>query len=196
MKMSLNKLIIILALLLSGSVFAQINDSLQIKMNYINTSPQNAEVYLNSSLIGSTPLRFFNDIIDTVNKNTILLRLKSYNDFLFTFDRAEVPIYKNIALLPLKNFTANNDLVRKNGSNLFKTPRKVVPLVLTGGVSLGSAFFSFYFKRLANDRYNEYLNTGDRDKLNLTKKYDIYSGVALGILQVAFVSFLYYLLFE
>jgi hypothetical protein len=187
---------ILFFIFLTGSVFAQQIDSLQVKMNYINTTPQNAEVYLNNVYIGSTPVRFFNDAADTSKKNTIIIKLIGYNDFSFTFDNSDLPLYKNIALVSSNHLLNNNNIVIKNGSNLFSTPRQIAPLALSGALIIGSSFTSFYFKRLANDRYDEYTNTGDRDKLNQTKKYDIISGVALGVLQVGLVSFLYFLLIK
>ena len=183
-------------ILFAGSVCAQQKDSLQVKMNYINTTPQNALVYLNNNYIGSTPVRFFNDAIDTSKQNTITIKLIGYNDYSFNFNNSDSHLYKNISLSQANKFLNNNNIVIKNCSNLFSTPREIVPLAISGAVIIGSSITSFYFKRLANDRYDEYINTGDRDKLNQTKKYDIISGVALGALQVGLVSFLYYLLIK
>lgn len=165
-------------------------------MNFINTTPQNAEVYLNSDYIGSTPVRFFNNTIDTSKTNTIVIKLIGYNDYSYSFSVTDLPLYKNISLVSSNHMSNNNNIVMKDGSNLFATPRQMAPIILSGAMVIGSSITSVYYKRLANDRYDEYINTGDRAKLDQTKKYDIISGVALGALQVGLITFVYYLLIK
>ena len=195
MKIKLTFIFLIAIFIKLHTAFAQQYDSLQIKYNYINSMPQNAEVYLNDKLIGSTPARFLNDIVDSVKQNKIDIKLKNYFDYSFTFGLSDLPIYKNVKLLPVSKDISNN-VVQKNYSDFFKRHRDVVPIVLSGTAALGSAITSFYFKRLANDNYDTYLNNGDRATLDRTRKYDIYSGVALAVMQVAFVSFIYLFLIK
>jgi hypothetical protein len=188
-------IIIISLLFISPTIYSQQTDSLQLNYNYINSTPQNAEVYLNNEYIGSTPTRFLDNIIDSLNRNKVDIKLKYYFDYSFTFDKTELPINKNIMLVPLSKKISGN-IVLKNYSNYFKPNRKVIPIILSGAISLGSAVTSFYFKRLANENYDQYVNNGDRSTLDRTRKYDIYSGIGLGIMETAFVSFLYFLLIQ
>ncbi len=178
------------------NVFSQQKDLLQIDYNYINSSPQNSEVYLNGDYIGSTPLRFYNNVVDTVNTNNVVIKHKNYFDFTFTFEKADIPLNKNISLVQVNKSVIDNQIVQKNKLNLFNSPRQVLPVAVSGILTVGSAILSFYFKRQANDRYDEYLITGDPNTLNKTKKYDLYSGIGLGVFEVSFVSLLYFLLIK
>jgi hypothetical protein len=50
--------LIIFSLVNAETAYSQQADSLVINYCYINTIPQNANVYLNDTLIGQTPVRF------------------------------------------------------------------------------------------------------------------------------------------
>jgi hypothetical protein len=194
--MRLSNLFLLIVLFPISNSCSQEVDYLHISYNYINTIPQNAVVYLNNDYIGSTPVRFLNNLVDSTRTNVIKIKLKDYHEYTLTFIKTDLPLNKNIALVPVNKIVNSNDIVLKNQSNIFRKPRKIIPVALSSIVSGGAAVFSFYFKRLANDRYDEYINMGNRSKLDLTKKYDLYSGIGLGIFQVAFVSLLYFLLIE
>lgn len=196
LRMGINKIIFLLLAFSVSIVFSQQIELPEIEYNYINTSPQNAAVYLNGSYVGSSPCRFANIIVDTLNKNEISVKLNGYHDFKFEFTYSDMPINKFFSLVPKNNFVDDNQLVQKNRLKLFDTQRMLVPITVSGIVTVGSAILSFYFKRLANDRYNEYLVTGDPNTLSKTQKYDLYSGIGLGVFEISFVSLLYFLLIK
>ena len=194
--MGINKIIFFVILFSFSFVGAQQIELPEIIYNYINTSPQNAAVYLNGNYIGSTPCRFANNIIDTTGKNEISIKLNGYHDFKFDFGFADVPLNKSISLVPKNSMVDDNQIVQKNRLKLFNTQRKLVPVAISGILTAGSAILSFYFKRMANERYDEYLFTGDPNTLSKTKKFDLYSGIGLCAFEVSFVSLLYFLLIK
>jgi hypothetical protein len=193
-KMAINKTIFIILLFSVSFVYSQQIELPEIVYSYINTFPQNAAVYLNDNYIGSTPCRFQNNIVDSLKKNEIVIKIRGYHDFNFEFGLSDLPLNKYFTLVPKSNSIDGIQVVQKNKLKLFNTPRKLVPVALSGVFTVGSAILSFYFKRVANERYAEYLFTGDPNTLSKTKKYDLYSGIGLGVFEVSFVSLLYFLL--
>jgi len=192
----INKIIFAVILFSFSVVRTQQIELPEIIYNYINTSPQNAAVYLNGNYIGSSPCRFANNIIDTMDKNEIMIKLNGYHDFNFEFGFADIPLNKSISLVPKNSLIHDNPVVLKNRLQLFNTRREIVPVAISGILTAGSAILSFYFKRMANERYDEYLFTGDPNTLKKTQKYDLYSGIGLGAFEVSFVSLLYFLLIK
>jgi len=194
--MGINKIILVIVLFSASILFSQQNELPEIIYNYINTSPQNAAVYLNGSYIGSSPCRFANNIIDTTGKNEIIIKLSGYHDFNFEFGFADVPLNKSFSLVPKNSMVDDKQVVLKNQLQLFNTRRDFIPVTISAILTAGSAIISFYFKRMANERYDEYLFTGDPNTLSKTQKYDVYSGIGLCAFEVSFVSLLYYLVIK
>lgn len=199
-KMQKNKIIIALAFLMYCSAlktYAQNEDSLKIDYNYINSIPQNAGVYMNDSLAGETPFRFINPSIDTVKGLVITVKLEGYFDYSFNVTSADLPLDKTINLVPVNKLSLKeNNPVEINNNDYFKSPRKIVPIVVSSVITAGSGVLSYYFKKLANDRYDEYLATGDQRKFDQTKKYDLYSGLFLAAFQIGFAVLIYFLLID
>jgi len=176
-------------------VYAQ--DSLTINYSFINSIPQNAKVYLNDTFAGETPYRFTAEQTDTTKPLNIVLKLEGYIDFSFSITGSELPLNKTITLVPInKHSLKKEQTVIEDKSSYFKTPRKIIPIVVTSVISAGSGVLSYYYKKLANERYDEYLTTGNREKFDETKKYDLYSGIFLAAFQVALAGMLYFLLIE
>jgi PEGA domain len=199
-KMQKNKIISVIIFLVSFSaaeLYAQQRDSLTIDYNYINSVPQNAKVYLNESLAGETPFRFVNRDMDTSKGLVITIKLEGYIDYSFNVTEADLPLNKIVNLVPVNKLTIReNKQVEVNDNNYFKSPRKVVPIVVSSVITAGSGVLSYYFKKLANDRYDEYLATGDQKKFDQTKKYDLYSGLFLAAFQIGFAALIYFLLID
>ena len=199
-KMQKNKIISVIIFLVSFSaaeLYAQQRDSLTIDYNYINSVPQNAKVYLNDSLAGETPFRFVNRDMDTSKGLVITIKLEGYIDYSFNVTEADLPLNKIVNLVPVNKLTIReNKQVEVNDNNYFKSPRKVVPIVVSSVITAGSGVLSYYFKKLANDRYDEYLATGDQKKFDQTKKYDLYSGLFLAAFQIGFAALIYFLLID
>jgi len=177
--------------------FAQNGDSLKIDYNYINSVPQNAEVYLNDKLSGETPFRFPKQSIDTSNSITVTLKLKGYLDYSFELIPGVMPVNKTINLVPKNKLSVKDGgNVEENTVDYFKAPRKIVPIVVSSVISAGSGVLSYYFKKLADENYDEYLATGNRDKFNKTRQYDLYSGISLAAFQLGFGALIYFLLID
>ena len=189
--------IIILLLITAWGTYAQSKDSLTIDYSYINTIPQNAGVFLNDSLAGETPFRFINYAFDSSKGLEITIKLEGYIDYSFNVTEADLPLNKIVNLVPVNKLTIReNKQVEVNDNNYFKSPRKVVPIVVSSVITAGSGVLSYYFKKLANDRYDEYLATGDQKKFDQTKKYDLYSGLFLAAFQIGFAALIYFLLID
>jgi hypothetical protein len=64
-------------------------------------------------------------------------------------------------------------------------------LLAPAGVTLAAGIVAVLFKQEADARYDRYLRTADASLLSDAKKYDIYSGAALAVLQIGLGYFLY-----
>lgn len=63
-------------------------------------------------------------------------------------------------------------------------------LILVGStIALGAS--AAYFKLESDNYYEKYQNSNDKYYLNKTDKYDLYSGVSLGVMQVNFGYLIY-----
>jgi hypothetical protein len=189
--------VLILFSITTGFLYSQSEDSLVIDYCYINSNPQNASVYLNDSLIGNTPLRFLPSIIDTSKIARFKISLEGYYDYILIFEKSSQVVYinKSINLIPRSTYS-RKDIVQENEELYFRTPRKIIPITICGVITAGSGMLSYYFKQLANDRYNDYLNTGDVSFLDKKHKYDIISGVSLIVFQAGLAGLIYFLLIE
>lgn len=172
--------------------FSQQQDSLEIPYNYINSTPQNAEVYFNNEFIGNTPLFF--TWKDSVFPGQIRVSLRGYSDHLETISSPE-RINKNYSLVWLKG-SRKTDLVKEDKKPYFEKPRKMLPIVLSSLTAIGAGISAFHFKSLALDNRDVYESTGEVGALDRKKKYDIISGVSLALFQVGMGALIYFLLFE
>jgi hypothetical protein len=182
----------IFQIFMSSNSFARLSDSLIIQYNYINSIPQNAEVYYSDSLIGFTPLRTFYRL---TYPGLIKIRYKGYNDYTYQIQSSDSLLNKTFYLIPsLKNSQKKQEqLVTENKSSIFKKPRKIAPIIAFSTASIGSAVSAYYFKKMANDNYDEYLQNGNQELLDKTKRYDLISGISLAVFQLGLVAVIYFL---
>lgn len=173
----------------SACIYAQADDSLKINYNYINSSPQNAEIYLNDEFIGSTPLFFTWN--DSTFPKQITIKLKGYADYTESFSDRNI-INKTYALVPLTG-SGKINAVKEDNSTYFNKPPKVVPIVISSIAVIGAGISAYYFKSLAIDNRDLYDQTGDPAALDKKKKYDLISGVSLGIFQAGLGALMYFL---
>jgi hypothetical protein len=178
------------------SVRAQIRDSLTINYNYINSFPQDAAVYLNDSLAGHTPYRFLLEPKDSSVSYRIVIKLKDYFDYFFTFKAIDIPLNQTFFLIPLSKSYKLSNQVLENKNSYFKTPRKVMPITISALLAAVSGISAFYYKDQANNEYDDYLNSGDPALLDKTKKYDLISGISIVLFQVGLAGLIYFLLIE
>ena len=169
----------------------QTNDSLIIGYNYINSTPQNSQVFLNDSLVGFTPFYFMTGK-DSQTGARLEIKQKGYIDYVINTEAGE-KINRTVVLVPSKPGMLIKSPVQVNKSQFFAKPRKILPIVITSSLAAGSGILSYYFKKMANDNYTSFGITGDPAALNRKKKYDLISGISLGVFQVSFAGLLYYL---
>jgi hypothetical protein len=167
----------------------EINDSVTIKLCdkeylisynlfeklYLDTKPQDASIYIYDSLMANTP-----NFVSVNQFHTVSLRK---NGFSKSIHSSELSDYNTIPLeIPIPE---RNEVFSE--SDWFK--------ILVGSATiLGAA--TAYFKIKADNRYDEYLSSRDQKKLDEVNRFDLYGGIAFGLLQVNFGYLIYKFLIE
>lgn len=167
----------------------EINDSVTIKLCdkeylisynlfeklYLDTKPQDASIFIYDSLMANTP-----NFVSVNQFHTVSLRK---NGFIKSIHSSELASYNTIPLeIPLPD---RNEVFSE--SDWFK--------ILVGSATiLGAA--TAYFKIKADNRYEEYLSSRDPKRLDEVNRYDLYSGIAFGFLQLNFGYLIYKFLIE
>ncbi|MGE5430517.1 MAG: hypothetical protein ACM3QX_05545 [Syntrophomonadaceae bacterium] len=145
------------------------------KAYFLRTVPDNAEVYYRDSLLGSTPLSIYKTIQQIEIKKT------NYRPvFLSGEELAKSPV------IDLEF------MGKRTPESFFKT--NMFKVLLGTAVAFGSA--AVYFKIKANNTYDEYNLSRDSALLDRTNRYDLYSGIAFGALQVNFGALIYFFLVD
>jgi hypothetical protein len=149
------------------------NSSARMTEILLNSNPQDAYVFWNDSLIGNTPL-----FIKSRFQNLKLVK-NGYDDLYLSFND----------IIPGKIYSMNF-----NGENLEKSfiERNIFKILTAGIIVLGGT--TAYFKLKADDKYEEYIFSGDPELLNDTRKYDLISGITFVALQITFGLLLYFFL--
>ena len=165
------------------------------------SEPAGAEVYVGDSLIGRTPMRVMRSMLDSVRvwfpsraawgaqmlrPDTAALS-SELGVLLLRFDAMRLLVAPPLSAAPVVG-TAE---LRGGG---FTLPRADVLFPAT--IALGAGVAAVMLKQHADGLYADYLRTGDESLLSQTKKYDIYAGVSLALLQVGLGYFMYRLLAE
>ncbi len=189
---SKNKILFVIAVLISLNSFAQTDDSLRINYNYINSSPQDAEVFINDEPVGRTPLFFM--WADSVFPKQMKITLDGYIEYSESIT-GQGKLYKQISLVPKPGKKLPNP-VKEDKGPYFKSPRKIVPIVVSSIAAIGAGISAFYFKKLAIENRDIYDETGDKAAFDRRKKYDLYSGISLVVFQAGLGALLYYLLID
>jgi hypothetical protein len=181
--------ILLAILIFPAGIFAQLSDSLRIDYNYVNSVPQNAEVYVNNELVGNTPLFF--TWKDSVFPKEMKIKMNGFAEFVKHLTDYQL-LNKTYTLVPLTG-TFKINLVKEDKPTYFNNPRKIVPIVISSLAAIGAGISAYYFKSLAVDNRDAYDATGDPAALERKKKYDILSGVSLVVFQLGFTAAIYYL---
>lgn len=171
---------------------ADVHDSLNIDYNYINSIPQNAEIYINDELIGNTPQFFMWS--DSVFPKQVKVKMKGYAEYSETVNDA-VQLKKTYTLVSLSG-SRLPVLVKQDRSPHFHAPRKIAPIVLSGLVTAGAGFAAFWYKSLAIENRDHYNEFNDQESLDKKKKYDIISGVSIAAFQLGFGALMYFLFID
>jgi hypothetical protein len=191
----------VLLCVVAGMGSAQEREAPLRGMIALESDPAGAEVYVGDSLIGRTPLRVRRSMLDSirawfparaawgarmVRPDTAAVSAE-LGVMLLRFDPARFPGAPPLSDAPVVG-TAEE---RRNG---FVLPRADV--LLPGTLAVGAGVAAVMLKQHADGLYDDYLRTGDDSLLSQTKKYDIYAGVSLALLQVGLGYFIYRLLAE
>ncbi len=144
----------------------------------LNSSPSDAGVYLNSQFIGFTPYYFNNNLLIDRGGDSLLVKKENYLTKLVSPN--ELTNNSWIKLIP--DPSVNNSFINKN----------LKYLLLGSAVAFGS--LSAYFKQEANKYFFSEEQSG-RDS-RLVNKYDTYSAIFSGMLQINFGVLVYLLLSE
>ncbi len=192
---ALNKIVLI-----SGAFLLILNFKLQARdldsipegyFYFINSSPFNAEVYYKDSLLGLTPVRFFSEIKIEGN---IILKKKGYEDFVF--DMKQYNFEKGTEIILNSLFPKEEKIVIKNKNINLIEKRNLKGILASAIVSLTTGALAYNSKEKANDFYNLYLENRNQDNLDKSRKYDVYSGISLAIMQVSIAALIYFLFLD
>lgn len=141
---------------------------------YLDSEPQDAEVFVSDSLVGYTPL-FLNREI-----NSVILKKPGYQEVSFhPGSSGSEKIKLEYIGLPVSESFFDEPV--------FKI--LVGSLVVLGGITA-------YYKLKADEKYDEYKITGNQKLLDETNKYDWISGISFGLVQINFGILIYHFLAE
>lgn len=188
----MKQIILVYFLFISAYVYSQNADSVTINYNFIDSYPQNADVFIGNEKIGNTPLYF--TWSDSLFPKSVKISIRGFKEESFTAEKPEI-IKRKFNLKPDKPGFVY-DPVKENKPQYFKTPRKVFPVVVSSLLTAASGIGSFYFKSLASDNKKEYEFTGDPSALDRQKQYDLLGGVSIVALQLGFGALMYFLFID
>ncbi|RJP59572.1 MAG: hypothetical protein C4543_06440 [Ignavibacteriales bacterium] len=138
-------------------------------------SSPDADITSNDSIIGYTPIRL------PMSFNEVHLSRKNYSSEKISLQN--IPEQPRVKL----NFLGKEYDEPFIHSTLFK-------ILVGSAVALGAT--AAYFKIEADNNFDKYTETRQSVYLDNTDKYDLYSGLAFGALQINFGVLLYYFLIE
>jgi PEGA domain len=142
---------------------------------YLQSNPQDAHVIVNDSTIGFTPLLLSNGY------QNLILSKEGYADKIVTQDELKSSQIINL------DFIGTSQSTEFYGSTKF--------LILAGAaIALGAA--TAYYKLKADDKFDEYQITGQRNLLDQTNKLDLISGITFTAMQIDFGAIIYFFLTE
>ncbi|MBI3194510.1 MAG: PEGA domain-containing protein, partial [Ignavibacteriae bacterium] len=175
----------------------------------VKSETEKCNVYLDSLLIGETPL----DSV-SINSGTHVLRFVQPG----TRSWYQVPIVETVSVangehlkrtivLPQSLIYQSGMLIRptekvnNDSGSVVPThalanglPSNIVPLYLTSSAAVVSGAVAAYFKIQADNLYDEFERTGDQSALDNVKTYDTVSGIALGVCEINLGLLTYFLL--
>lgn len=137
---------------------------------FLDSKPQDAKIISGDSLLGYTPLFINKDF------SSILISKDGFEPFSISSGQLK------------KNNTFDLKFIGKSKQESFFESLQFKIIIgaaaLLGGVTA-------YYKLLADDNFDDYKFTGNQESLDLTKKYDLISGISFGLLQINFGYLLY-----
>lgn len=150
----------------------------------ILSSPSNAEVFSQDSLLGTTPL-----VIKTT-LSSLKLKKEGFEDTKIEISNAKRGILSAQLKKLWQNGAEESTLKDENESG------SSLRLYITGATTILAGAASAYFKVRADNSYGQYVSTGDPDKLSEVDRLDAAAGVALAATQISIGLFIYFILSE
>ena len=150
-------------------------ENLEFDYFIINSIPADATVFYRDQILGMTPLRI-PKTIDEVD-----LRKNNFRN-----TKLELIPEEKIKLVTLVNYNQNEE------KEFYQTT--AFKILTSSMIVLGAT--AAYLKLEADDYYERFQATNDRSYLDETKKFDIYSGISFGLLQINFGYIIYKFLIE
>lgn len=141
----------------------------------IDSHPQNVYVYEADSIVGYTPLLMNN------YSSTFELNKKGYSSAILKLDGVNAPPKISLEFIGEEN----------NGS-FFSSPW--FSIAVGSAIAFGSV--AAYYKLKADESFDKYLITKNKEFLDQTDRYDLVSGIAFGIVQLDFAFLIYKFLTE
>lgn len=158
----------------------------------IQSNPFGARAIYLGEEVGETPLWF---ALNAGAVDTLILQKAGYEDYKLILSEAKGRYY-SVNLVP-KPGAQKTELQAQVKEERVKRTRKLVAYS-TIGVGVASGLVTLLFKRLADDRYEQYLRSGDLNEMNRlydsSKKFDRLAGVSFGFFQVSFAFSIYLLI--
>ncbi len=147
-----------------------------VKKIFLDSNPQDAAVFHNDSLIGYTPILIKNDYEE------LIIKKQGYFNYELNIDD-----YKNKIFVNLISLGQTSEQQKFFNTTLFK--------VLSGtAIALGAV--TAYYKLKADDKFDEYKRSRNKQLLDETNRYDTISGITFAAMQINLGFLLYRLLSE
>jgi len=155
----------------------------------IRSTPDGAEILFGDSLAGMTPsvIRISNPL----EEQPIRLRKEGYEPATISLAR----VARGVIVVDLSR-SWHSEEQRESIFRENKTDGKNLRLYIAGAATVLSGVASAYFKVQADNRYDDYLRSGNPALRSETSRLDTASGVALAITQLGLGLFTYFLFSE
>lgn len=180
----------VLAALVTLKAEAQEREAPAVGFVELASEPDRAEVYAGDSLLGRTPMRLRRALLDSVR--VYFPSRDAWDAQVLRPDTAAPPADMGVLLL---RFDARRmfGALPAGKANVLGEDLQIPPasVLIPAGLGLAAGVAAVMFKQHADGLYDDYLRSGDESLLSQTKKYDIYAGVSLALLQVGLGYFIY-----
>ncbi|MAT40578.1 MAG: hypothetical protein CL946_13355 [Ectothiorhodospiraceae bacterium] len=150
------------------------------KLVRLGSIPAGASVNISDSLLGRTPL----SIPAPEPGVSVTVSHPGYKSQTWTPDSSEL-----VYLEPIDLGAIQEVRTEKSG---FEMPEPAI--LLAGAVGIGAGIAAVLLKQHADDEYDNYLASGNESALDSSRRYDLYTGIALVALQAVIGYFLIELL--
>lgn len=152
------------------------------------STPPEADVFFNDSLIGATPLLLSRDSL--VARSLLTVRKDGYQDAVIRPDQAR----RGFLLLPLVPAWSKNGIENALMEQSVVPGRTMTGAYLSGAAAVIAGVATAYLKIRADDRQSQYELTGNPALRSERIRLDRGAAVTLALTQISFGIFAYFLL--